>query len=378
VNAVRVSLLLALLALPSRQQPAAHGPEPGPRAALAGMVGFETISRLDFGEQQNRLTAVYVFPDRVRWHFESYGARQRSEHQYFYRAGERVSELVSGRSSRALEGAEHDAVLLQMELRRAAMLWPDGFDWKEDGSGTRSAVASADSCCRELPLGSLVATLEDGRPRRIEARDALGRALETLEIREWQERGGRKWPRTLALQTGSTSFVETVESIETRVHYLELSFLPPDLRPLTAPTAPGATVLSRDLVSMTYSVHELPADLDWDAALTRARDWIAEAGKQAGLSVDPVPTFELTPEGRPMTCLVRLQAPVLPAPAGFETHAERAGLFLTLRELGMVDAAALERITQATPPGALPGVPYLRVHAQPSLIELVLPLAPVE
>ena len=375
MNAAPVSFLLALLA---RQQPAAHGPEPGPRAALAGLAGFETVSRLDFGGQQNRLTAVYVFPDRVRWHFENYGARQRSEHQYFYRSGERVNELVSGRHSRALEGSEHDGVLLQMELRRAAMLWPDGFDWKEGANGTRSAVASADSCCRELPLGSLVATIEDGRPRRIEARDALDRVLEALEIREWQERSGRKWPRTLALEAGSASFVETVESIETRVHFLELSFLPPDLRPLTPPDGPGATVLSRDLVAMTYSVHELPAGIDWEAALACARSWIAEAGQKEGLSVDPVPTFELTPEGRPLACLVRLQAPVLPAPVGFETHAERAGLFLTVRELGMVDAAALARITQATPPGALPGVPYLRVHAQPNPLELVLPLAPDE
>ncbi len=376
MNPALVSFLL--LALLPRQQPAAHGPEPGPRAALAGLAGFESVSKVDFGAQQNRLTAVYLFPDRVRWHFENYGARQRSEHQYFYRSGERLSELVSGRPSHALEGPERDAVLLQMELRRAAMLWPDGFAWEEGANGTRSAAIQADSCCRERPLGSLVATLADGRPCRIEARDALGRALETLEIRAWQERAGRMWPRTLALQAGSASFVETVESIETRVHYLEVSFLPPDLRPLVTPLGPGPTVLSRDLVAMTYAVRELPAGLDWEEALARARDWIAAASQKEGLSVDPVPTFELTPEGRPRACLVRLQAPVLPAPEGFETHAERAGLFLVLNEIGMVDPAAITRITRATPAGALPGIPYLRVHALPNPIELVLPLAPAE
>lgn len=374
MNVVRACLMLALLV---QEQPGGHGPEPGPRAALAGLAGFECVSRLDFGGQQNRLTAVYVFPDRVRWHFENYGARQRSEHQYFYRAGERVNELVSGRSSRALDGAERDAVLLQMELRRAVMLWPDGFAWKEDADGTRSAVPSADSCCSENPLGTLVATIEDGRLQRIEARDRESRVLEALEIREWQERAGRRWPRTLALQSGGANIVETIESIETRVHYLELSFLPPDLRPLMPPLEPGAAVLSRDLVAMTYAVRELPPGLDWEGALACAREWIAEADAQ-GRSVDPVPTFEVTPEGRPRTCLVRLKAPILPPPQGYETHAERAGLFLTVRELGLVDVAALERITQATPPDALPGVPYVRVHPRPNPVELVLPIVPAE
>jgi hypothetical protein len=373
---------LSWLVLHCAQAPVQHGPEPGPRAGVAGMAGFQSVSKIDFGPSQNRLTAVYVFPDRVRWHFESYGARQRSEHQYFYRAGERVSELASGNASRALTGREHDAVLLQMELRRAAMLWPDGFDWsagKGDPS-TRSASVSADSCCREGALGTLVATLAEGRPARIEARDAEGQLLEALEIRAWQEHGGRTWPRTLALEAGGTGFLETIEAIETRVHFLDLSFLPPDLRPLV-PLSPGPTVMARDLVAMTYSVRALPAELGWEEALARARAWIAEAGKELqarGLAVDPIPTFELTPEGRPRACFVRLSTAVVPAPEGFETHGERAGLLLAVRDLAAIDAALVARVLQATPEGSRTGTPYLRVHPSPSPVELVLPLEPAE
>jgi len=371
-----------MLALLAAQETAPHAPEPGPRAALAGVAGFQTVSKLDFGPRQNRLTAVYVFPDRVRWHFESYGAK-RSEHQYFYRSGERVSELASGAPSRVLEGQEHDAVLLQMELRRATLFWPEGFEWKEepDGAGlTRSAPAWADSCCRKASLGTLVATLADGRPRRIEARDARGRTLEALEIRAWQERGGRAWPRTLALEAESANALETVEAIETRVHFLDLSFVPPDQRSL-APLAPGPAVTARDVVAMTYAVHELPVDVDWDTAIARARDWIAAAGpelRSRGLGVDPVPTFELSQDARPRACYVRLLAAVAPAPQGFESHAERAGLFIAVADLGAVDASLVARVLQATPGGATPGIPYLRVHPKPYPIELVLPLEPAD
>jgi hypothetical protein len=377
-----VSAHAAVLALLLAQERAPHGPEPCPRAALANLAGFQIVSKLDFGPRQNRLTAVYVFPDRVRWHFESYGAK-RSEHQYFYRFGERVSELDSGGPSRALEGEEHDAVLLQMELRRAVLFWPEGFEWKEEAGAaepTRSASVWADSCCRDGSLGTLVATLADGRPRRIEARGSSGQKLEALEIRAWQELGGRQWPRTLALEAESTNAVETVEAIETRVHFLDLSFLPPDLRPLV-PLEPGPSVMARDLVAMTYSVHELSADLGWDAALSRARELIAKAGeelKPRALAVDPVPTFELSPEGRPRACYVRLLAAVAQAPPGYETHAERAGLFVAVPDLPAVDASMIERVLHATPPGATSGTPYLRFHSPPNPIEIVLPLEPAD
>ena len=98
----------------------------------------------------------------------------------------------------------------------------------------------------------------------------------------------------MTVESGETSFVETIESIETHVHYLELSFVPPDLRPLAPPPEPGPTVMARDLVAMSYAVHVLPAGTDWEEALARARDWIAEAGTQRKLDVDPIPTFELS------------------------------------------------------------------------------------
>lgn len=372
MNSALVPLLLAL------QECAAHGPAPGPRVAVAGLPGFQIVSRLDFGPQQNRLTAVYVFPDRARWHFENYSAEQ-SEHLFLYRQGESVLQLASGSPSQAVEGKERDLVLLQMELRRAVMLWPDGFAWQE-AEGVRTAIVHGDSCCRELPIGTLVAELIDGRPRRIQARDAEGCSLESLEIRAWEERNGRSWPRSLVMEAEGGGFLETVESIETRLHYLELSFVPPDRRPVPG-QGKSVAVLAQDLVPMTYCAHKLPQDITWEQALAQARLWIAEteAAGTAGRAVDPVPTIELSSAARPQRCLVRLVAAVQPAPEGYETQAERPGFLLPLQQLSELDSAALARLQRAVPANERAGPAYVRIHARPNLpIEVVLPLATTE
>ena len=94
-----------------------------------------------------------------------------------------------------------------------------------------------------------------------------------------------------------------------------------------------------------------------------------------GIRLDPVPTFELSPRGRPLRCLVRLAEAKLPPPDGYQTHSERAGLFVMVQDLAGVDQALIERLHRAAPAGVRSGTCYLRVHDRPSLpVELVLPL----
>jgi hypothetical protein len=243
------------------------------------------------------------------------------------------------------------------------------------------AFVAADTCCPEQPLGSLVATLEKDLPVRVAAQRTTGEAIETLEIRAWQELGGRRWPRTLALVSKEGGFTETVESVETDVHFLELFFLPPDARPLRKPrSTAGPEVLSRDLIAMTYAEREFAEGVSWEEALERARGWIREAGsalESQGIEVDLVPTFELTSTARPRKCLVRLGSARAAPPPGYVTHLERAGVFLVLPNLESVDPAVLQRLDEAAPEGAQRQAPYLRVHSQPSMrIEVVLPLVP--
>ena len=59
--------------------------------------------------------------------------------------------------------------LLQLELRRAVMTWPDGFDWSapEDDRSVRHAPVLARTSGPAEPIGTLTAVLDgDGRPRR--------------------------------------------------------------------------------------------------------------------------------------------------------------------------------------------------------------------
>jgi hypothetical protein len=364
-----------ILGLVLLAQVTAHGPEPGPRRAQAGVAGFQTVSKLDFGNEANRLTAAYVFPDRARWHFENYSARVRTEHQYYYRLGERL-RAFDGTPSRDLEGAERDGLLLQMELRRAVLFWPDGFSWSDTGPTERSAPVHLDSCCSEGEIGSLVATLEAGRPSRIEGRSLEGAVLETLEIGSWQEDAGRSWPRTLILKGAQASFTETIESIDPQVHFLEVSFLPPDRRPLPA-VGTGPRVLARDIVAMTYQPVPLTEGVGWTEALASARAHVTrerETLTKLGLELDPVPMFEVDSLGQPRQVFLRLTAAHWPAPAGFLTVSERPGLFLLLGSTEALGPGAVEHLIAGVPEGALPGVPYARIHARKEVpVELVLP-----
>jgi len=366
--------MIHALCLALAQDPAPHGDEPDERAPIAGLVGFHAVSRIDFGQAQNRLTADYVFPDRARWHFESYEAKERSEHLFLYRRGALVWQFAQGRSQ-ALEGAERDAVLLQMELRRAVMLWPDGFSWGETAGGLREAQVTPDSRCGGTAIGRLVATMQEGRPARITAHDVSGLALETLELTSSEERNGRPWPAGLALLggDGKRQFQETIESVETRVRFLELYFIPPDRRPGTA-GAPGTGVVATNVVPMTYRVRSLASGTSWSQATRQARQWIAEE-RAPGIEVDPVPTFEVTAEGQPARCLVRLAVAADPPPEGFVTVPEGIGFLLSLPGLEALDRSLLDSLIARVPEGHSPGTPYLRVHDRARMpIELVLPL----
>lgn len=377
------ALFLSLLQ-PSQEveQPAtAHWPAPGARTTLAGMAGFQIVSKIDFGTAQNRLTAAYTFPDRARWHFEPFPDSPGAAHQFFYRSGGEVNEFSGGQPSKRMEDEARDTILLQMELRRAVMFWPDGFTWEDGTEGCRRAQVHADSCCRGGWLGDLLARESDDGTLKIEARNTRQESIESLEVRSWREQGGRSWPSTLVLHAGGSSFVETLESIETRIYYLEPFFLPPDRRRSPEPSANGPEILAEDLVAMTFAAHDLPEGLSWEECVSTARrlgETTSERLHGSGLSVDPVPTFELSLEGHPVRCLIRLTQAVHPAPAGFVTRQERIGLFCPLGEIASVGPAVLQRLSAAAPEGARAGTPYLRIHSRASLpIELVLPIEPM-
>ena len=365
------ALLLAL----APQASAHETPEPGARRPVAGLAGIHLVSRQDFAPGANRLTATYLFPDRARWSLEPYEGLA-LKRELVFRHGETVHRLTSGSSSQCLEAADRDHVLLQMELRRAALLYPDGFDWRSGPDGTRSAEVHADSCCRKRALGTLRAQLE-GERLTLVARDLADATKETLTVTSWQTLEGRRFPRELDVQGANGAFHETIESLTTRVHYLDLAFLPGDRRKVGQGTTLETRVVALDLVPMAYLERPLPAGTDWTTALAQAKALAAEvqAGLAPGLALDPVPTFELDAEARPVRCLVRLARVADPAPEGFVVHGERLGLLRNLKGLASVSSRELATLAEARPAESEGGRPYVRVHAA-ERVELVLPLVP--
>jgi hypothetical protein len=336
------------------------------------------VSRIELDTGVNRLTAAYSFPDRARWHFENYHARVRSEHQYFYRFGEHV-RAFEGSPSQDLEGARREGLVLQMELRRAVLFWPQGFEWECPSEEHRETTVFLDSCCREGPIGRLTVELEAGRPKRAEALDRARQRVETIEVLSWQERAGRSWPLAMAVEGGHGLFKETVESIDARMHLLDVSFVPPDRRPMPASSG-GPRVQARDIVSMTHSPRPVPGSMSWAEAERFAREEMATCGpelERLGLTLEPIPMFEVDGEGRPARLFLRLAAPAHPAPPGFTTIPERPGLFLGLARTEDLGAPVLQSLLAAVPAGARPGAPYVRIHARKDIpVEVVLPIGP--
>ena len=94
------------------------------------------------------------------------------------------------------------------------------------------------------------------------------------------------------------------------------------------------------------------------------------------LTVDPVPSFELDRSGRPLRCVVRLVEVPAPAPEGWSSRPERAGLGMVLDAPDDIDADALRSLVRSAPTGTRGTVPYCRILRRPGVtsVQLYLPL----
>ncbi|MCZ6597271.1 MAG: hypothetical protein O7B99_06525 [Planctomycetota bacterium] len=344
---------------------------PGPPRPIAGMRGFFATTTVVFEEQPDephKLHAAYLFPDRARWTLS-----RKTDRVINYRYGARTFQLPeSSRDSIEYRAAERDKVLLRMELRRAAMTWPDGFAWT-GAAARRSTPVSSRSDDGARSIGTLrVRLAEDGRPASLAAVRPDGEVQETLEIRSWREDRGRTWPSTMALVVGGkVVWTETLKSVSTRVDFVEDYFLPPDQKELAERRSMVIALLLR---AFTGRRTILSADEGWDAALDRAKALIAAAA-QAGRNPDPVPTFELHADGRPRSVLVRLKTPVRPAPEGWFTVEDRSGLSLSVPAADGVTPERLTDLLRAVPTGLRAGTPYVRFYERGAArVQIALPL----
>ncbi len=399
--AIRIATV-ALTALAAGAQGASDDEvlQPGAPAGMSGFAGFLAVSRIEFegsDDDPHELEVVYLFPDRARWSIRSLrgGAADRS---LFYRFGNQAWAVDPGTGqSRAFERPDRLSTLLQMELRRAAMFYPVGFDWS-DGEDASTRVATVQETTSVAPhseseeaahtsatIGTLVAALDaEGRPVRIDARLPSGEGLEALAIDAWQTIGKRDWPaRMTLLQDTTRVWTESIERVVTRIHSVDRFFQPVDRRAGAKSTfVDGRVIHSIDLSPITYRAYAIdlePEPFDWAPHLARAADWIAAAREALGPdgpAVDLVPSFELSAEGRPTRCLVRLAQARTTPPAGWTTRSDVPGVALVLEGMEELSRDALALLRRAAPAGERAGIAYCRVvRAEgPEGVQLYLPL----
>lgn len=352
--------------------------DPGPQTRVAGFRTVVSHSRVvprDDPQAIHTLKVTLAFPDRARAHLTPRGGRP-SERHVTYRFGERGWILEPRRAeSRLLEGEERRAVLLELELRRAVTLWPDGFAW-EQKEGQRVAESKG--------LGRLVASLPEGseRPGSVRAQAPDGRELVALTDLEWRAQEGRVWPLRMTLSRGGTAvWDEEVVALDTEARYLDREFVPHDRRPagLRSTLQP---VRGFQLPAMVVRRLPLPPGSTLRGGLRRAEDLAArevEALAELGLSLDPTVHLELDGQARPVAVLLRLAGEATPGPPGGWTllppRPAVGRLLGGVGELGPGDLADLRRAAGKGVSGA--GAPFLRVRppgGSPRRAEIVLPL----
>lgn len=352
---------------------------PPPRRPLEGVHGFTSRSRIEFGalpDLPHRLTATYTFPGRARWYLEPADAK-RGQRSVRYQSGPQVWELAPGKGEAVrYQGDQEAQALLQLRLRRAALLWPLGFDWKEgllEGQGALIQIAELES--GEL-LGARFRT-SDSPPASFFSRLPGGGMFEELLDVEWTEGPlGLRPARWVLFSGGVKVWTEEIERLHTDVRYVDGHFLPPHLRTLPA-QGEVDTILLVEVPARVRRRHALSVST-WEEALAEAKRIIASTRRlELPGEVDSDPVFELDDDALPHALFVRLSVLGEEIPEGWEEAAGESALSRLIPDGRLPGPAEVAVLSASRPEGALTGTPRLRIGLVDGEIEttqLLLPL----
>jgi hypothetical protein len=186
-------------------------PSAPPKAPIAGIAGFRSRSRIVVHDSEDWVflqEVYYVFPERVRMSIAREGAAP-TERQIFFRFGSSYWTIPPQSGVSKVIGVESIESVprfldVEFELRRAAMLWPDGLEWIGEGkqrSAESSLRARIDAISEPQPLLLRAELGDDGRPRAMRAhlKSPDGETFDThvalLDL-TWTQKGERWWPHT--------------------------------------------------------------------------------------------------------------------------------------------------------------------------------------
>lgn len=335
-------------------------PPPAPKP-IAGISGFESISTLLYPAAPDRpheLRATYVFPERVRWQLSVKDGKG-DERVLQFRSGETVYSLPAhSAASEICTGPDRSQTLLQMELRRALMLYPDGFEWKGTSPERRADLGE---------LGSLFvrdSTAPDGRPTELGDAGPDGKRIDSFKSIRWCEKDGRSWPAEMELwHSGELAWKETVESVDVRGRFVDSYFIPPDRRDHAGSEQVQGSIRELDLPPTCALRVETAKGATWDrvlADLARLRgEWTRQLAEKK-LELEPVATIEISGGGDPTAIVVRLSTVPEDLPTGFLVSSPRKGLAMAVLGLKEATPARLTDLHKALPKGSVEGVPYVR------------------
>lgn len=364
------------------QEPKGKEPrrDPGPRAPIAGISGFDSLSKVQFAaspEVVHELKVTCSFPERMRWMMSAQlGGSLVRELQYQY--GDAVYRIPTGTgASQVCEGEARKEILQRMQLRRALMLYPDGFEWKGDGVERTTEMG---------PLGYLRARVSadsGGRPSAIECVDAAGRTNEGYRVVTWRESAGRRWPATMEFWHGEERiWAETVESVDASSRFVDSFFVPPDLREGSTTRPVGGGIRTLDIPEICVLRTAIAAGTSWEAALREYESLRASRSKHldgSGLKLEGIATFEVSEKGEPIASILRLTTTPEDTPEGFVREPGRRGLALAVEGLAQADGIRIAELRRGLPKNSVARRPYVRfdLEGDPNRrVVLVLPFDP--
>jgi len=372
------------------QEPAKEktGDEPipvlAPRLPIAGMrlVSATSVLRFDGQEERpHRLEAIYVFPDRARWSLRAIGEeKERGSRLLRYHAGDRCFGLAPGLAqSDLLEGRDAEQALLQFELRRAALLWPDGFGWQGEGLNKTAALREIGSLTAEFAEGMDPGSDPAPRPVRFASWYLDGSSCERLDAVRWDTQ--TRWPAAWELWLADRRvWTEEITEIAHDGNYLDFFFLPPDRRAAPAARLGRVEFQHADLPRRAVRRRALdPSWTDLDEARRAAREaavqWRGELAK-LGVMAEVRASLELDAQGHVSALLARVDSPGEIAPAwGAAEVADGPALLVRLPAFGPVSAERLRALGERRPAGSRSGSFELRWDEKAG-VRVLLPLLP--
>lgn len=354
---------------------------PGRRERVGGLLALQVSSEVRFlvpeGTPEpppHRLELTFAFPDRCRWRLEPLASRTGGR-RIVYRYGTALWTLPpDAAESRRLEGAEAAELLTALELRRALLLWPHGFDWRGEGARRTADLVGGHSLVAHLGPGEEL-------PNAFESRDARGTLLEGLRQIAWREEHGRSWPARLVFEVaGQPVWREELREVDPHVRHVDGFFRPHDDRPFDAEghAAPFLVEVPR-LVTRRLP---LPEATGWGGAVERfAAARAAELERVAPLGIEDAPRLELGPGGEPVALLLALTGEIRrELPPGFRVDPAGSAISMLLPGPEEIDATMLAQLFRYVPEGSTPGgPPQARLHVgRPGRFQaqVLLPLAP--